>query len=265
MPLSPDLLKTFQEQGYLFPLPALDEDQQHYFRAQVQRLLDDHGGRLEPASILQPHLHFPWAHQLAVQPRVLEMVTSILGPDLLIHSTSLFCKLPGEPTFASMHQDGYYWKLSDPSLVSAWIALTPSGTENGCMEVVPGSHRQGRQPHYEERHPHNMLATGLTISAGAAQKTVPVCLPKGSMSLHHVDLLHRSGPNNGDGIRIGFAIRYLRPGVSQELPHHPVVLACGKDSFRHYTHQSQPPQGSFEQCLSRAQAFSKTLRKRRLK
>jgi ectoine hydroxylase-related dioxygenase (phytanoyl-CoA dioxygenase family) len=203
----------------------------------------------------QCHLHFRWAHELATRPAVLDVVEELIGPDILVHTTSLFRKRPRDPAFIPWHQDAHGWRLDDPRLVTAWIALTESTVENGCMRVLPGTHRE-RLPHEVGAHPDGMLQTpGLDLSRVDESRAVDLVLEPGEMSLHHADLVHGSRENRSDGPRIGFAVRYVSPSVSQERPHHAVVLARGHDAYGHYELLDRPPPSGFEAGLAAHTAF----------
>jgi phytanoyl-CoA hydroxylase len=77
-----------------------------------------------------PALHFSWAYRLATEPAVLNAVEEILGSDLLIAGTLIFCKYPRDPAFVAWHQDTFYSNLHLTPSVSAWIALLDSTPEN---------------------------------------------------------------------------------------------------------------------------------------
>lgn len=226
--------------GVLFPIPALGAEDVSRYRSAFLALAAALGGEPKPAQLGQCHLFFRWAYELAVHGAVLDAVERLIGPDILVHSTTLFPKYPRDPSFVSWHQDGHYWDLDAPSLVSAWIALTDSTPENGCVRVVPGSHR-ARVAHTERRTARNLLTTGLEVAAQVDEaQALDVLLPAGSMSLHHVNLVHGSQPNASHHMRLGFAVRYVAPYVRQPTPHHAVLLARGQDRHRHYTHASPP-------------------------
>ncbi len=90
-----------------------------------------------------------------------------------------------------------------------------------------------------------MLGTALSVAADVDESfAVDVRLGAGEMSFHHVDIVHGSGPNESDGPRIGFAIRYTTPEVSQQRSHHEVVLARGSDRHGHFALRTRPPEGS---------------------
>jgi len=134
-------------------------------------------------------------------------------------------------------------------LVSAWIALSESNLENGCVRVVPATHH-ARLPHKTLRTGDSMLASGLRLESEPHESTVlNVILSGGAISLHHVNLVHGSGPNHSDKPRIGFAVRYVAPEVSQELEHHRVALVRGRDDHHNYSVVSEPPSSKIEESI----------------
>jgi non-heme Fe2+,alpha-ketoglutarate-dependent halogenase len=261
--LPAERVAAYQRDGILFPTPVLTAAETARFRTAVEDLEARLGGRPKPARMTQPQLHFRWAFELATHPAVLDAVESVLGPDILVHSASIFSKHPHTPDFVSWHQDGYYWGLDAPRLVSAWIALTGSTPGNGCLRVVPGSHRQDRLPHTDSPGARdNLLASGLEVAVEVDEsEALDVVLAPGEMSLHHVHIVHGSGPNRSAGKRIGFAVRYVAPEVRQTLDHHAVLLARGRDGHHHYEILAQPPGDDVEAGLRAQEEFAQ----RRLK
>ena len=109
--------------------------------------------------------------------------------------------------------------------------------------MVPGSHTQRVLPFTEaQRNPDNLLASGLEIAVEVDEsRATDVVLAAGEMSLHHVDIVHGSNANSSAVPRVGFAVRYLAPRVSQTLTHHEVLLARGRDVHGHYRILAAPP------------------------
>jgi non-heme Fe2+,alpha-ketoglutarate-dependent halogenase len=251
-------LQRYAETGVLFPMPVLTETERRRFRDDVEEM-ERLAGPAAPRTLFgQCHLNFRWAYDLSTHPRVLDAVERIIGPDILVHSTTLFSKPPGNQ-FVSWHQDSHYWELSEPRLVSAWIALSDSTIENGCMRVQPGTHRM-RLDHIEVRHENNMLGTGSTVTTVFDDAhAVDVVLAPGEMSFHHANLLHGSNPNRSAGKRVGFAVRYVAPEVRQRRGHHAVVLARGRDRYGHYEHLQEAPPHSVRDGLPFHIAFSTRL------
>jgi ectoine hydroxylase-related dioxygenase (phytanoyl-CoA dioxygenase family) len=241
MTLDPAQLDDYARNGVLHPLPALDAGEVTRFRRDAEELADRFEG--EKAAIFgQAHLFHRWAYDLALHPRILDAVAKIVGYDILVHSTSLFFKRPNTPDFVSWHQDGYYWNLDEPRLVSAWIALTDSAPDNGCLRVVPGSQARRMEHRSAGMRADDMLASGLEIAVTVDErKAQDIVLGPGQISLHHVLIVHGSHANTSARPRIGFAVRYVAPEVRQEREHHEVVLARGRDRHGHYRVIEGPP------------------------
>ena len=253
--ISSEERRRYEHDGFLFPFTVLEPAEVAAFRRAYEELEPHLGDRPPRLRSAQCHLHFRWAFELATHPGVLDVVEDLIGPDILVHSSNIFCKQPHDPAFVSWHQDAHRWGLDTPRLVTAWVALTDSTIENGCMRVLPGTHRQ-RLPH-EARPPRDsMLRTaGLHPSEVDESRAVDLVLEAGQMSLHHADLVHGSRANGSDGKRIGFAVRYVSPAVKQETWHHAVVLARGRDIHGHYQLLDRPPSSDFEEGLAAHAAF----------
>ena len=110
----------------------------------------------------------PELDALVRDPRILDAVEDLLGPDLLCWGAQFFAKPAGDAAYVSWHQDATYWGLSSPDVVTAWVALTPSVHESGCMQVVPGTHHA--QVQHEDRFDDaNLLSRGQEIAAACGQ------------------------------------------------------------------------------------------------
>jgi ectoine hydroxylase-related dioxygenase (phytanoyl-CoA dioxygenase family) len=173
-----------------------------------------------------------------------------------VWTVSIFPKYPRDPGYISWHQDGTYWGLDSTDVVTAWVALTDSVVENGCMRVVPGSHRRPILPHRDTYAADNRLSRGQEIEVPVDERdAVDVVLQAGEMSLHHVNIIHGSNPNPSDGSRIGFAPRYTTPRTRQVDGEPPTaVLARGRDVYGHFKLLPEPPTASFDDAVAAQQA-----------
>ena len=178
------------------------------------------------------HFVYKWVWEIASNPRILDAVEGLLGPNILAWNTNWFSKMPGDKTFISWHQDGTYWNLNPPSVVTAWVALTPSQPDNGGLRVIPGTHTQPKMPQRETINDDNALSRGQEIAIDIGDgNIVEVALMPGEMSLHHIWIAHGSKANTGTVPRIGVAIRYVKPEVVQDSPGRPLALLVrGKDT-----------------------------------
>lgn len=244
--LSHEQVQQYERDGILFPAPALSLAEVSKFRAAFERLEAHLGGRPQHRQLIQPHLCYRWAYDLATHTAILNVIEEIIGPNILVHSTSLFPKYPHEADYILWHQDAYYWGLSAPRLVSAWVALTDSTVDNGCMRVMPGTHKQKVLPHAKSsRHKKTRLSLEVAVEVDES-RAQDILLKAGDMSLHHPYIIHGSNPNQTDEMRIGFAIRFVATEIKQSLAHHAVVLARGRDDYRHYELLQEPPTDRIE-------------------
>lgn len=258
-------LNSYRHDGILFPIPVLDEHEVKEYGACLKELEVGLGGTPKSHELGQCHLFFDWAHRLVSHSGILDVVEDVIGPNIAVHATSVFQKRPHDATFVSWHQDGYYLELDQPDFVSAWVALTDSNEENGCLRVVRSSHQNGSFPHGNSAmSQQNLLTSGLEIAVAVEEsEATDVVLRPGEMSLHHVNIVHGSNPNHSGNPRVGFAIRYVAPHVKQARPHFPVLLVRGKDEYGHFELQDDPPGDNFEQSLAAFREFSAKLNARR--
>lgn len=248
--LSHDQIREFTQDGVVFPMQVLTQDEVAQPRAALETLRAALGEQADSERFRQLHLFHSWARELATHPRVLDAVEDIIGPDILVHGTGLFWKLPQDPGYVPWHQDGYNAKLS-AGYVSAWLALTDSSPDNGCLRVVRGSHREGIFPHeLTSVSPDNIGTGGLEIARQVKEsEATDIVLAPGEMSLHHVAIFHGSNPNTSNRPRIGYAVRYVSPATRQKLDHPPVILARGRDSFGHFRHLEEPSSLSLQEAI----------------
>jgi non-haem Fe2+, alpha-ketoglutarate-dependent halogenase len=254
--LTASQVAQYERDGIVFPVPVLTPEETAGFRRSFDELADRLGGRPVAQALGHTQAFFRWAYDLGTHPRVLDAVEDILGPDILLWTVSIFPKYPRDPGYISWHQDGTYWGLDSVRVTTAWIALTDSTVDNGCMRVVPGSHRRPILPHRDTYAADNRLSRGQEIEVEVDERdAVDVVLRAGQMSLHHVNIIHGSNPNPSDGSRIGFAPRFTTPETRQ-IDGEPLtaVLARGRDAHGHFQLLPGPPALGFEEALAAQQA-----------
>ena len=239
----PDLAPTYQAQqyeqnGFLFPIPVLSDVEVVRYRTAFDALEAHVGGTLTRLDL--GHLYFRWAYDLATHPSLVDAVAAVLGPDLLVQATLIFCKYPGNNAFVSWHQDSVYLKWHLTPSISAWLALTDSTVDSGCMRVIPGSHRQGLQAHVEVQSANNLLRRGEHVHMEVNEEdAVDMHLEAGQMSLHHNTIIHGSNPNVSTTRRIGFIVRFVTSQV-RESPF-PVIQVRGNKNISHLPVLKLPP------------------------
>ena len=214
--LDPARQQAYAQDGVLFPLAVLTPAEVAAAHDCVKRIEALDQPLRSQLLRHKSHLASRTLFDIVCKPAILDAVEDIIGPDILAWGAGFFNKPAGSTGYVSWHQDATYWGLEPPDIVTAWVALTPSTVESGCMRVVPGTHRNPVMAHRATYAEANMLSRGQEIAVDIDEAdAVDVVLQPGEMSLHHVLIAHGSQPNRAAWPRIGFAIRYIGGHVRQ--------------------------------------------------
>jgi len=210
--LTDEDVASYHREGYLLPrgqvLPACEF---HALQQRFDGLLADwvaQGGRPEAMDV--PHFYHPELMRWLLHPAVLDLVEPITGPDIVLFSSHFICKPAGDGRRVPWHEDSAYWRGQwDPmEVVTVWLAIDDSDLANGCMHVVPRSHRDGYSEYADlsER-----AVFGSEIKAGSfdASTAVPCILKAGECSLHHAKAIHGSAANASPRRRCGYTMRFI--------------------------------------------------------
>lgn len=253
--LSAAAAAAYHARGYHFPVRAFTAAEAEDLVARLRATEGRIGGKLAGRMNQKPHLILPWVHAVVTAPAVLDAVESVIGGDILCWGSQFFMKDAGDAAFVSWHQDGTYWGLSSPEVATAWIALTPSLPESGCMRVVPGTHR-APVPHTDTFARDNLLSRGQEVAVSVDEaEAVDIVLQPGEMSLHHVLIVHGSEPNRATWPRIGLAVRYVPTHVRQAAGERDgALLVRGTDRFHHFEHELPPEAELHPDALARHKA-----------
>jgi non-haem Fe2+, alpha-ketoglutarate-dependent halogenase len=240
--LTSTAVERYHRDGFYFPISVLTPGEAREYRRRLEAVEAERGGGTLTAEIRQkPHLLFTWLADLVRHPAILDAVEDVLGPNLLVWSTSFFIKEARDSAFVSWHQDATYWGLSEPDVITAWVAFTEATVENGAMRMVPGSHGE-QLAHRDTFAANNLLSRGQEIEVEVDEaRGVDIVLRAGEMSLHHVRMVHGSPPNRSNDRRIGFAIRYIPTYVRQlagEIDG--AMLVRGVDEHHYYVPERAP-------------------------
>jgi non-heme Fe2+,alpha-ketoglutarate-dependent halogenase len=254
--LGPEQVQRYEENGIVFPVPVVLPNELQRFQEGFQEL-ELRGGGVQKYTAF-PHLYFPWVWELATLPRLLDAAEDLIGPELVIDSSLLLCKYARDPAFAPWHQDGVRSGWYKTPSVSAWIALVDATPANGCMQVLPGSHRGGRMAHSDEVRANSLFGPGAEIEVEVDEsQAVCVALAAGEASFHHSSIVHGSPPNRSDQRRISLIVRFVTPLFRERHADVPAVRARGSADLNHMTLQETPPRGEPDECFARWQAFAK--------
>ena len=243
--LSNQEVDSFWENGHISPIGVYSEAETRRLRSQFEAI-DTRFGRQEARKyITDLHLLATWAWDVVHEPKIVQPVSDLLGPNILLWSLNWFIKEPVDNKFVSYHQDATYWGLEPYDVVTAWLALSDASMQTGPMKFVSGSHLEEIHEHKDTFGKSNLLSRGQVIERPVdEQESVLAPLNAGEMSLHHVKLIHGSTPNQTQDRRIGMVLRYCATHVRQTKIKDTAVLVCGED--RHGNFELLPkPQVDF--------------------
>ena len=233
--LEDEQVDFYREQGYLAPLSGVSGAEAAAMCASLEEF-----ERIEGFSVgsihFKGHLCFTWSHALTARPEILDAVEDLIGPDILIFASKFWVKPGGDDdgAYVSWHQDSAYFGLEPHDLATVWIALTDSNRDNGCLRVLPGSHRGPAYRHSETFAAKNLLARGQAIEGLDDTKGVDVELAAGQFSVHHEHTVHGSLPNQTAAARIGLSLFYVPAHVRSTLGRRTATLVRGTDRYGHW-------------------------------
>jgi len=231
--LTQEQIEHYDTQGYLFPLPAVSPERARAMRDKLDAFQAESGMSMNDLHF-KAHLLFTWSYQLSREPVLLDVMEDLLGPNLLVFASKFWIKGARDGSYVSWHQDSAYFGLDPHELVTAWVALTDANCENGCMKVIPGSHRGRSHSHIETFHEKNLLARGQVIEGLDDATAVEMPLTAGQFSIHHERMVHSSPPNMSDDTRIGLALFYIPTHVRSTIGRRTACLVRGVDEYGHW-------------------------------
>jgi ectoine hydroxylase-related dioxygenase (phytanoyl-CoA dioxygenase family) len=243
------------QQGYYFPIDAIDAKQVAGYRQQLENLLDSDSNLTLGYNKQLNHMHVVsrFANEIVRNKRILDIVEAIIGPDILVWGSTFFVKQPNTEGFVSWHQDLRYWGLEDSNaLVSAWLALGPVNKANGCMRFIPASHRNGLVEHSDNFEEDNFLYRGQRAQVEINESSaVHVELEPGQISLHHGYLLHASAPNHSNQYRLGYTMNFIAPHNRQVIATTDyAMLVRGQDRYGYFEPVPAPQTDFSETALA---------------
>jgi non-haem Fe2+, alpha-ketoglutarate-dependent halogenase len=242
--LSPEQIAAYNRQGYYEPLTAYSADEIVPVRAYFDHLFEllRAQGNTDNYALVGYHTRCPGLFDIVMNPKIVDTLEDIMGPDILCWSTQAFCKVPGDPVSVAFHQDGSYWPLDPASTVTAWLAIDDSDRENSCLQVIAGTHKLGQLPWSKAAE--NALLDQEMDNPTAYGAPHAIELKAGQFSLHAAMTAHGSDPNTSSRRRCGFVIRYCPPSVKPLDADwsRNAILCRGADTTGYWGYSKRPQQ-----------------------
>lgn len=201
-------LSQFQAEGYTIFRDVLDRD-----------LIGEASEHVDWLLARNPHLRpeqldkdlvtdDPFWVRLVGDDRLLDVAEKFIGPNIALFASHYISKPPFEGKAVLWHQDGAFWPLEPMEVVTLWLAIDESTPENGCMRVLPGTHKLELQQMEDSKE--DALFDKVTPAQFIDEsKAVDLVLAPGDVSVHNPNIVHGSKANFSAKRRCGLTIRYI--------------------------------------------------------
>ncbi|MCH9674471.1 MAG: phytanoyl-CoA dioxygenase family protein [Gammaproteobacteria bacterium] len=211
-------VETYHREGYVIPQRfRLTEGELAELHTALAAVLADNP-EIQPDRLLNTHLSRgkPYGikgqrafHNLAHDPRILDMAEQVMGPDLVLLFTHLFCKPATSKRVVPWHQDGPFWPVEPMASCTVWVALDDVDEGNGAMKVIPRSHKGNALEHRLLDDENSTLNRELPLDNVDETKAELIELGAGQVSVHDIGIVHGSAANTSGRRRAGLALRYM--------------------------------------------------------
>lgn len=231
--LSAEQVSFYEDNGYILPFEAMAPGEARAMLEDLDAFRRAHG-RSAGEINLKGHLVFRRSYEMSRNPKVLDVVESLIGPNILVFASRFWIKPGSDGSYVSWHQDSAYFGLDPHDLVTVWLALTDSNPENGCLKMLPGSHRGKAHAHIETFNKKNLLARGQSIADIDETGAVELNLRAGQFSCHHERIVHGSDANRTASDRVGLGLFYIPTHVQSTIGRRSACLVRGVDDYGHW-------------------------------
>ncbi|HLK57787.1 MAG TPA: phytanoyl-CoA dioxygenase family protein [Chthonomonadaceae bacterium] len=211
---TPEQVRFYREQGYLKFGTIFTHAEMEALRARVDGMIAALPEGKRPEEMDVPHFNDPWLFRYLAHPRILDIIEDFIGPNIVLWSSHFIAKPQGDGRAVPWHTDGAYWtnRLVPMDVITLWLAVDESTVENGCMRVMPGSHKGIRASvdAYEsvDKSTHVFHARIKPDMIDETQ-AVNLELKVGECHFHDAWTIHGSNPNHSTRRRTGYTMRYM--------------------------------------------------------
>lgn len=208
MPLTAAQLEQYRADGFAVGGRILDDDELARLRTVLDSIIDNLPRDRRPENMPSLHYENGYLRDLFLDDRLIDVAAQIVGPDVALFTSYVISKRPDDGLAVDWHQDAAFFPIEPMDTFTLWLAVDDSDVENGCMRVLPGTHRQQAVLLHKVD-----LDSGTTLPmslenldlAGAAD----VQLRAGEYSVHDPWILHGSNPNRSSRRRCGITLKYI--------------------------------------------------------
>ena len=239
--LSETQLQQFELQGFLAGLDVFSVRQCEEFRSHTEEFEHHHPDDVSWALDIKCNLLFDWVYELSTFPLLLDIVSELIGPDVLLTNSIFRIKEPLSSTHYGWHQDAARIQVN-PAFVIVYISISDATTENGCLRVIPGSN-QRIEPFHLVSYAERQVARVSHVDESSA---VDMVLRQGQVGIFDCNTIHGSSSNNSRNRRIALVNDYTPAAAQQSVGTGSGQLVRGLNSRKLWGEEPKP-QGSFSE------------------
>ena len=239
--LSETQLQQFELQGFLAGLDVFSVRQCEEFRSHTEEFEHHYPDDVSWALDIKCNLLFDWVYELSTFPLLLDIVSELIGPDVLLTNSIFRIKEPLSSTHYGWHQDAARIQVN-PAFVIVYISISDATTENGCLRVIPGSN-QRIEPFHLVSYAERQVAR---VSHVDESNAVDMVLRQGQVGIFDCNTIHGSSSNNSRNRRFALVNDYTPAAAQQSVGTGSGQLVRGLNSRKLWGEEPKP-QGSFSE------------------
>lgn len=206
--LTDQQLQRYRTEGYARGARIVSEAELARLRDEIDALIAALPPDKRPENMPSAHYGNAYLRELFLSKPFVDVAEQILGPDLALFTSHIISKRPGDGLAVNWHQDAAFSPIEPMEIFTLWLAVDDSNRENGCMQVIPGSHRSRT---IIQHRVDLQSGTTLPLVLDGLDRTsaVDVELKAGEFSVHDAFILHGSNANRSSRRRCGITIKYI--------------------------------------------------------
>lgn len=202
------LRQQYRDEGYVIFRNAIDRKLATEASAHVDWLRAQHPDTRPE----QLHAHLmkddPFWYRLVSDSRIVDIAEVFIGGDVASFASHYICKPPKTGQAVLWHQDGAFWPLDPMNVITLWLAVSDSKTDNGCLHIIPRTHKKELKGLRERQDIDSVLGAEMDEDIDESD-AIAIELEPGDVSVHHPNVIHGSEANESDRWRKGLTIRYI--------------------------------------------------------
>lgn len=205
-----DCLDFYNKNGFIYPVDIFSDSEKDYLRSSLFNSIQKYN-LTNSEYRCKSHMLFKWVDYMVFHPRVIELVKTVLGENIICIDTMFWHKKPHTDNFVSWHQDGYYWN-ADRNFkgLILWVPFQDCNADNGSLVYLPESHKSGFREHNDVKDDKNLLRRGQTADISNLDQKHYVCdIRYGQVTAHHPCNVHGSFPNLSSNDRLACNIQFI--------------------------------------------------------